>query len=231
VGRECARELESSLQAVREVSCRRVGVLVELKTFEQIHGAFAREAFLAAVCGCLQQRGNGTVACVRAIGDAHVVEHAQLLEQADGLKRARYAEPDDLVRRHSHQIDAAKAYDAFARPVDAADQVEQRGLAGAVRTDHAQKLSRLDRKVEVRHRAQSAESMREIADLEQRAHATSTVAARPRVLGRSSEGTSHENSRIPMMPRGRNSMSSTSISGISIIRNAPKGRSSSRSSV
>jgi hypothetical protein len=66
---------------------------------------------------------------------ADVLEHAQAREDRRDLKAARQASPGDLVGRQA--VDApAVQLDLAGRGREApADHVEQRGLAGAVRTD------------------------------------------------------------------------------------------------
>src|SRR5205085_6823582 len=79
--RKRARELEPSLQAVGQMTRRRAGVLVELEPFEKIHRALACKALFAAILRSLQERGARAVVCMRTVGDAHVVEDRQLLEE------------------------------------------------------------------------------------------------------------------------------------------------------
>ena len=66
--------------------------------------------------------------------DQQVLQHGRVLEQLDVLERARDAALRHVVRRAGHLLplehDAARG-----RRIDQADQVEDRGLAGAVRPD------------------------------------------------------------------------------------------------
>ena len=55
----------------------------------------------------------------------------------------------------------------LGRLVDAGEHVEDRRLAGAVRTDQADQLVRLDGEIEMRHRRQAAEADRDVLRVEQ----------------------------------------------------------------
>ena len=76
-------------------------------------------------------------ACVHLqIAPGHdVVEHAHSAEQRDVLERARNALRRSIVRIHVAPRRAAKRDCAVLGVVDAVDDVEERALAGAVRTD------------------------------------------------------------------------------------------------
>jgi hypothetical protein len=64
-----------------------------------------------------------------------VLQHGQAAEQADALQRAGDAEGGQLVRAQPGELAAAEADRAGLRADEAAQDVQQRGLPGAVRTD------------------------------------------------------------------------------------------------
>src|SRR3546814_20860460 len=64
-----------------------------------------------------------------------------MLEQLDVLEGARDAGAGDPVRRQRGDIGAVEQQPALGRVVDAADQVEHRGLAGAIRPDDGEDLA------------------------------------------------------------------------------------------
>ena len=66
-----------------------------------------------------------------------IFQHAHLREQFAVLEGAGQPEPGDLVRRLAGDVAAAEA-DRARAAVDAADAVENAGLAGAVRADQRQ---------------------------------------------------------------------------------------------
>jgi hypothetical protein len=94
--------------------------------------------------------------------DQQVVQHGGVLEQLDVLEGARNAQRRNLVRRlvgqrHTQVVDAAGG-----GRVDAADQVEHRGLAGAVGADQGEHLAGLHVKAHVVDRQHAAEAHAEV---------------------------------------------------------------------
>ena len=156
--RERPRDLDALQRAVRQSDGRPVGEMVERQALED------RSRFGSALC---------VRATVRVAADEHVVEHRQRREQREVLEGASDAEPGDAVRRHSQQILAVEHDTTAGRLVQAADAVEERGLAGAVRPDQRADLALLDREGEVGERDDSAELDPNIFDRQQRHSTTS----------------------------------------------------------
>ena len=77
-----------------------------------------------------------------------------------------------LLRRRTSEVTAIEANGAAARRKSAGDQIEQRGLARAVRPDDADRLARRDRKIEVVGDDDRAEAFPEAGNFQQ--HGTST---------------------------------------------------------
>ena len=99
-----------------------------------------------------------------------VVEHRHVGEQLDVLERARDADGRDLVRPAPRQLvlsaGGAVKQDAPAlRPVEAADAVEQAGLAGAVGADDGHDLAVVDVEAHAVERGDAAEGERDRLDL------------------------------------------------------------------
>ena len=98
-------------------------------------------------------------------------------EQRDDLVGARHAEMRAPAAGHARDV-AAEQRDRAAVGRDlAGDQVEQRGLAGAVRADDQAPLAGLDREVDVGGDAQAAEGLAQRFDGE-RGHALRSPAGR-----------------------------------------------------
>ena len=113
------------------------------------------------------QRVNHAGLGALAIADQHVVERRGIAEERRRLERAREAETRDLVRLQRRDVVAVED-DASARCRQrAADHVEERGLAGAVRPDDAGDRSGGDREVDLVNGAESAERLAEPMRLEQ----------------------------------------------------------------
>ena len=93
--------------------------------------------------------------------DHDVLERGHVGEQADVLERARDAGLGDLVHRRRLVGLAAELEGSGVGRVESGENVEEGRLAGAVRTDQAVDLARLDRDADVRQRLQSAEALRD----------------------------------------------------------------------
>src|SRR5271169_4389295 len=68
--------------------------------------------------------------------ERNVIERGEVAEQRSDLERAREAEPAPAIDRQPGNVGAVKTDAASLRRDFAAEQADQRRLAGAVRTDH-----------------------------------------------------------------------------------------------
>src|SRR6185312_1482306 len=126
--------------------------------------------------------------------DAHVLEYRQFGEYLGDLEGARHSERHALVRRHQGDIAPVEFDGAGARRQKAADQIEERRFAGAVRPDDRAQLAFGDAERHVLHRHETAEAFGRIPDFEH-VHAASQAARLRRMK--------------PSRPRGKNSTTST----------------------
>ena len=101
--------------------------------------------------------------------DQHVVEDAEVAEHAAVLERAREAGRGQPFRPRPGHVGAGEAHRAGIRPVEAADQVEQRGFAGAIWADDADELAIGHVEVNAGHRRDALEAPDQAAHLQQRA--------------------------------------------------------------
>src|SRR5208282_3091708 len=122
--------------------------------------------------------------------DAYVLEHGQFGEDFGDLEGARHAERDALGHRESGHVLAVEHDRAGSRREKSRDQIEEGGLAGAVRADDRPQLALFHLERDLAHRDQAAEILARAVDL-QEAH------ARPRCC------------KKPSNPRGKNSTTST----------------------
>jgi hypothetical protein len=67
--------------------------------------------------------------------DAHVLEHRKLGEDLGDLECTRHPERNALIRRHRRDVASVKGDGTRRRLEKPADEIEERGLAGAVRPD------------------------------------------------------------------------------------------------
>jgi hypothetical protein len=102
--------------------------------------------------------------------DQDVVDDGLVLEDREVLEGAGDAEAREGVRRQSREILPVKKDLAAGWPEHRADQVEQRGLAGAVRSDQAADLARFDLEAHVLDRGQTAEAFGDADDIEKSSH-------------------------------------------------------------
>src|SRR5215468_3036693 len=115
---------------------------------------------------------------MRAGAGVHGVEqrHRQVLGDAEArewprqLKAARQATAGALVCGQAVHGGAVETHGAHLVGERAADAVDQRRLAGAVRTNEAEPLASLHRKVDAVERHEAAEALTDIVDLEERGH-------------------------------------------------------------
>src|SRR5256886_8326651 len=103
--------------------------------------------------------------------------HAHALEERDVLEGARHPELGHVGRRQPRAVAALEEDAALVGMVEAADDVEQRGLARAVGPDDGEDLPALDVQAHAAQREQSAEAHADPLHLEQgpgclRAHRT-----------------------------------------------------------
>ena len=101
----------------------------------------------------------------RALGADHdVLDRGQAREQPDALQRARDAQAGQVVRVDAGEGRPAPAHRAARGPHEAADHVEQRGLAGPVGADHADDLAACHVERDVVERGEAAEAHAHLLD-------------------------------------------------------------------
>jgi hypothetical protein len=101
--------------------------------------------------------------------DQQVLQHGGVLEQLDVLEGARDAQRRHLVRGALRELDAVEVDAAAGGRVDAADQVEDCGLAGAVGADQREDLAPLHVEADLVDGQHATEAHAQVARGEQRA--------------------------------------------------------------
>src|SRR3954466_5125504 len=101
----------------------------------------------------------------------HVLEQGELLEEADFLEGAGDAEPRALIRRQPDQVGLSEGERARVGLIDAGEEVQQRRLASAVRTDQPEDRPRKDVQGDVVQCAHPAEALIQLFCFEERRHA------------------------------------------------------------
>src|SRR5262245_26258739 len=125
-----------------------------------------------------------------------------MVEQVDELERPRDARADPLTDAGPCHVGATE-HDLTAVGVEqAADEIHERRLAGAVRSDQREDFGLADREVDVVDGVGVAEVLDELPSLEQRGSTAHGPARRQ---------TAHSDSATPTMPVGNERTSATRI--------------------
>jgi hypothetical protein len=139
-------------------------VALEAEEVEQLHRMVDDPSLFALVAGRVQHRVEQPVVELPVMGDPHVVEHAHLVPEPDGLEGAADAQARNRVRRLAGDRLAVKDDLAFAGRVDAGDEVKNGGLAGAVGANQADQLAGVQLQLKIVDGAQTAEVVGQIVD-------------------------------------------------------------------
>src|SRR5580704_10841354 len=136
------------------------------------------------------------------------MQRTRMLEHHAGAK------PGDPVRRPARDLDAADAHRAGIGPLNAHDEFQHRGLAGAVRTDQAEDFSSLDAKRHVLDGNEAAEPLGEAGNLE---------------MGGLGHGQPPSLVRVsrPKKPLGNSSITTSAMAKTTKFARSPIGRSAS----
>src|SRR5439155_20564621 len=89
--------------------------------------------------------------------DPHVVKDRQGRKEPDILEGSRDALLGDLIRLSSHNGASSKTDLAFGGPIHAGDEVEDGGLAGAIRPDETDQFALAHLQVQRGNRGETAE--------------------------------------------------------------------------
>src|ERR1700743_2889631 len=113
-----------------------------------------------------------TLACPRKQrGRRHIVERSEFGEWLHDLERPRQPKPCRLKRLDARDVPAIEGNGAGISRRDAADRVDQRGLASAVGANQAEDLSRADSECDLAQRLQPAEPSRHRVEMQDLRHA------------------------------------------------------------
>ena len=99
-------------------------------------------------------------------GDPDVVARRHRAEQLQPLEGAGDAHPGPLRRLHPGDVGAVEQDPASVDPLQPAHGIEERGLAGSVRTDQPRRRAAGDVEVDAVERGDPAEAHRESLDVQ-----------------------------------------------------------------
>ena len=192
---ERQRDLDDALVAVSELARDVIG---EPGQASRLHELLDLLAHLAARGGT--KPGARVPAGGGLDAQAEIFEDGEVAEDLGDLEGADDAEPGTLLRREPVDAGALEPDRAAARRREAGDEMEERGLAGAVRTDHGMELARADLERDTVDRPDAAEVLRDLIETQQ-AHVG---------FGR--------RCRYPSSPRGKSSTTTTKIRPMKLIQ-------------
>ena len=114
----------------------------------------------------IERRFTVGLAAVEVTAEPQIVAHRQPRKQPAVLRHMRNAEADDPVRGGRQHVGAFHRDRALGRTDQAGDHAHQRGLSGAVGTDHADRFARVDLEVDTEQRLERAVTRIERPELE-----------------------------------------------------------------
>ena len=170
LGREAADDFEPALFAIGKALRGGVAEAAEIKNIKELLGAFGDRGFVGAEGTEADERLDRGGRAVEIAGDADVVEDGEGAEEANVLKRAGDAELDDLIDTQSGNGAAVKRDGALGGLVDAGDEIEDGGLAGAVGADEADELVFAHGESDGVDGGEAAETDRGLVELEEGGH-------------------------------------------------------------
>jgi hypothetical protein len=165
--REGAGQLEPLLVAVGEIPGELVAPVPEAHAVEERRDPRVRLAALAAERGRPEKRADEASPGAPVPRDPDVLAHGEVAEEADVLECPGDAEAGARVGRERGDRAPAETHLAGRRPVEPRDDVEDGGLASAVRADDREDLAGAHRQRDARDGADAAEPDGEVLDLEE----------------------------------------------------------------
>ena len=140
IGGERTHDLHHALLAAGERTRLLVREMFDAHHRQQVARTRCRDDSAAAERPA-EQQAEKAAANLRVQPDQHVLQCGQFGKQPAVLERAACAARRDLVRRQTGDLFAAKPDAAAIRHDVAGHRIEQRGLAGAVRSDQGADLA------------------------------------------------------------------------------------------
>ena len=161
------RDLQQAAVSISKRAGTGMGKAGKTDELQHCHRSIADDELLAAVARRRQDRVEKSGAHLRMQADLNILERGHLAEQLEVLKGATNSSACALGRRMLRDIPRAKAQRPAADPIHSGNQIEQRGLAGAVGSDQAVHACAARREVNGIDGQQAAEASAHAARLEQ----------------------------------------------------------------
>src|SRR5437867_7704884 len=168
LGGEGAPELHPLLQPVGQPAGRRLADRLDLQKVDDPLDERPVLEFLTASRTPVERLQQKAPPRLEEPSRHEVVEHAHPLEQGHVLEGARDAEDGNVGGPEVRPVSAVEDDPSLVRVVEPADHVEQRRLAGAVRTDDGEDLAAADLDAHLAQRDERAEADADAPHLEER---------------------------------------------------------------
>ena len=143
---QSSRHFEQLPLAARERSSELIAHMAEFESFKQCISTLSNFGFLATPQEwqqCSEERFSGLFGSAKS----HVVNHRHLRQRFRQLEGAHHAKVRNLVRRHPREVVSLEKSISRIGLIKIGQQIEERGLAGAVRADQRGDRSALHLKV------------------------------------------------------------------------------------
>ena len=167
---ERAGKLHALLLAVGQMADHGIANMLDLEKLDDLLDLFARRDFFIPRTTEKERGFEHTRSGMHVAADENVLDHRAVLEQRQVLEGAADAQAREIRRPFTRDVGAVKNDAAARRPQHAADEIEQRCLAGAIGADDAADLAARHVEADVGHGAQATEGAGQRFDLEKRAH-------------------------------------------------------------
>ena len=161
---------EQFLLAVGQRAHDRVANILHLEEFDDLLDHRAGRDLLTSRPAEEECRLDDVGLEMHVPANENILDHSAMAEQRQVLERASNAAPDEPMRPLPADVLPVEQNAAAARAEHAADHVEQRGLARAIRTDHTADLPPLDAKADIVDGPQTAELLAQRLDLQDLRH-------------------------------------------------------------
>ena len=161
--RQCACDFKKALLGVLEQIRAPVNGMGEADAVQQLFGTGSQFALIGAHLRQQERACQKTGARITPATQHGVVEHREGRQQTRFLKGARYAEIGSLLNAGERNAGLIECDFSAVGPIIAGEQIEQRGLAAAIRTDQAVHLAGFQLQRDLRQGSQSAKAFGDAA--------------------------------------------------------------------
>src|ERR1043166_6839662 len=167
LGRHGAGELELAHLDLGKVARHLAGLVVERDEAEVFDAVLVK----------LARRNRRTEPRLDGIEqrNTQILRDRQAVERPRQLERAREPEDGALMRRHPVDLAAVERHAAAFVVQRAADAIDQRRLARAIRAHQAEALARRDAQIDAVERDEAAEALTDLIDLKERSRHQRTL--------------------------------------------------------